>query len=301
MLKNGYITRGDVPARRTTKPLGLKPGHLYTRLQQPNFFGWATQQLAARYGAATGRARRAEGDDDARPAAAGARAPRGRRRPAHVDRPCDGASSRSTRAPARSRRWSDYLPNGRQLQFNLATQAHRSTGSAFKPITLATALNEGASLYSIFYGPPEIYITDPQCATNGGPWDVHNSGDESAGTMNLIGATASSVNTIFAQLIAKVGGQERRADGALAWGSRAPARNFMPVCAITLGSVGFTPLELTDVYATIAVGRDPPRTAGVRDAFAARTRSVLGKLSTAGRSVLSAEPRRRAHVCAARA
>ncbi len=57
----------------------------------------------------------------------------------------------------------DYLPNGRQLQFNLATQAHRSTGSAFKPITLATALNEGVSLYSTFYGPPEIYITDPQC------------------------------------------------------------------------------------------------------------------------------------------
>ena len=59
----------------------------------------------------------------------------------------------------------DYLPNGKQLQFNLATQAHRSTGSAFKPITLATALNEGASLYSSFYGPPELYITDPQCRT----------------------------------------------------------------------------------------------------------------------------------------
>ena len=54
----------------------------------------------------------------------------------------------------------DYLPSGRTMQFNLATQAHRSTGSSFKPITLATALSEGDSLYSTFYGPPELFITD---------------------------------------------------------------------------------------------------------------------------------------------
>ena len=77
------------------------------------------------------------------------------------------------------------------MQFNFATQAHRSTGSAFKPITLATALSEGDSLYSTFYGPPELFITDPQCATNNGPWDVHNFADEAAGTMNLLDATAT--------------------------------------------------------------------------------------------------------------
>ena len=49
MLKNGYITRSQFQTARN-KPLGLRPGHLYTRLQQPNFFGWATQQLAAKYG-----------------------------------------------------------------------------------------------------------------------------------------------------------------------------------------------------------------------------------------------------------
>ena len=48
----------------------------------------------------------------------------------------------------------NYLPSGRTMQFNLATQAHRSTGSAFKPITLATALSAGDSIYSTFYGPP---------------------------------------------------------------------------------------------------------------------------------------------------
>src|SRR5207248_2171597 len=99
----------------------------------------------------------------------------------------------------------NYLPSGRTMQFNLATQAHRSTGSSFKPITLATALSQGVSLYSTFYGPPELFITDPACATNNGPWDVHNFADEAAGTMNLLDATANSVNTIFAQLISRVG------------------------------------------------------------------------------------------------
>ena len=179
----------------------------------------------------------------------------------------------------------DYLPNGKRLQFNLATQAHRSTGSAFKPITLATALNEGVSLYSSFYGPPELYITDPQCATAGGPngyWDVHNSGDESAGTMNLLGATANSVNTIFAQLIAKVG-VSRVVQMAHWMGVTSTGNDFPPVCAITLGSVGFTPLELTDVYATIASGgvhHAPQAFETVRGP----NNRLLGKISTAGQA-----------------
>src|SRR5207244_12355946 len=154
----------------------------------------------------------------------------------------------------------DYLPSGRRMQFNLATQAHRSTGSSFKPITLTTALSEGVSLYSTFYGPPELFITDPACATNNGPWDVHNYADEAAGTMNLLDATASSVNTIFAQLIAKVGVRNVKAM-AHRLGITSSGADFRTVCAMTLGSVGFTPLEMADVYATLASGgmQHPPQ------------------------------------------
>ena len=178
----------------------------------------------------------------------------------------------------------DYLPDGRHLQFNLATQAHRSTGSAFKPITLATALDEGASLYSSFYGPPELLITDPQCVDQNGPWDVHDCGDESAGTMNLLGATANSVNTIFAQLVAKAG-VSRVVQMAHWMGITSTGKDFPPYCSITLGSVGFTPLELTDVYATIASG-------GIHHAPQAfetvqgPNSKVLDKISTTGKEVL---------------
>ena len=181
----------------------------------------------------------------------------------------------------------DYLPSGQKMQFNLATQAHRSTGSSFKPITLATALSRGASLSSSFYGPPELLITDPACATNNGPWDVHNFADETAGTMSLLSATAYSVNTIFAQLISVVGVRNVQAmANHLGITEKADGPYFRRACAITLGSVGFTPLEMTDVYATFASGgvqHDPQAFEFIRGPNG----KVIDRLSTKGTRVLS--------------
>ena len=251
MWTRGYITRGQYRLAKRS-PLGLKLGTLYTQLHQPNFFGWATQELVDRFGE-----RQVERGGlkvtttlDPRMQALALHAVA-----SVLHTPTDPAAALVAIDPRNGavKAMVDYLPSGRKMQFNLATQAHRSTGSAFKAITLATALTEGVSLYSTFYGPPEIYITTPACRTNGGPWDVHNSGDESAGTVNLLSATAGSINTIFAQLIAKVG-VPQTVKMAHWLGITSTGVNFKPVCAITLGSVGFTPLELTDVYATIASG-----------------------------------------------
>jgi penicillin-binding protein 1A len=255
MWKNGYISAAQL-RRASQKSLELRPGHLYTRLQEPNFFGWATQQLAnnPRFGRQQvelgGLKARTTLDQRLQGLAVHAVS-------SVLHSPTDPAAALVAMDPRTGavKAMVDYLPSGRRMQFNFATQAHRSTGSAFKPITLATALSEGVSLYSTFYGPPELFITDPQCATNNGPWDVHNYGDEEDGTMNLLDATANSVNTIFAQLIAKVGVRNVMAT-AKRLGVTEPigSQNFKPACAITLGAVGFTPLELTDVYATFADG-----------------------------------------------
>jgi len=251
MWKNDYITAKQL-RQATRKPLLLRPGHLYTQMHQPNFFGWATQELADRFGQ-----RQVERGGlkvkttlDPRLQALGLHAV------ASVLRsPADPAAALVAIDPRSGavKAMVDYLPSGRQMQFNLATQAHRSTGSSFKPITLATALSEGDSLYSTFYGPPELFITDRQCRNGYAPWDVHNYADEAAGTMDLVSATANSVNTIFAQLIARVGVRNVKAM-AHQLGITSTGNNFKTVCAMTLGSVGFTPLEMADVYATFASG-----------------------------------------------
>jgi penicillin-binding protein 1A len=259
MWKNGYISASQL-RRATRKKLQLRPGHLYTELHQPNFFGWAEQELASRFG------QRQVGLGGLR--ARTTLDPRLQALATHavssvLHTSTDPAAAIVAMDPRTGavKAMVDYLPSGRTMQFNLATQAHRSTGSSFKPITLATALSEGVSLYSTFYGPPELFITDPQCATgpNSGPWDVHNYADEAAGTMNLLDATANSVNTIFAQLIAKVGVRNVKAM-AYRLGITSSGANFKTVCAMTLGSVGFTPLEMTDVYSTFADGgvQHPP-------------------------------------------
>jgi penicillin-binding protein 1A len=282
MWRNGYITEGKLRSA-TRKSLELRPGHLYTQLHQPNFFGWATQQLANRFGQRQVElgGLKVQTTLDPRLQALALHAVTG-----VLHTSTDPAAALVAIDPQTGavKAMVDYLPNGRKMQFNLATQAHRSTGSSFKPITLATALSEGDSLYSTFYGPPELFITDPQCATNNGPWDVHNYADEAAGTMNLLDATANSVNTIFAQLVAKVGVRNVVAMGHRL-GITSSGRYFRPVCAITLGSVGFTPLEMADVYATFASGgiQHPPQAfESVRGANG----KLLGKLSTSGKRIL---------------
>jgi penicillin-binding protein 1A len=251
MWKNGYITAAKLRSAEK-KPLLLRPGHLYTQLHQPNFFGWATQQLAESLSQ-----RQVElGGLKARTT---------------LDTRLQGLALHSISSVLRTstdpaaalvaidprngavKAMVDYLPSGRRMQFNFATQAHRSTGSSFKPITLATALAEGDSLYSTFYGPAELHITTPACQDKNGAWDVHNFSDEESGTFNLLDATANSVNTIFAQLIAKVGVRNVKAM-AHNLGITSSGQNFKTVCAMTLGAVGFNALEMADVYATFASG-----------------------------------------------
>jgi penicillin-binding protein 1A len=284
MWKNGYISASTL-RRATRMKLGLRPGGLYSNVQQPNFSGWAEQKLVQRFGHREVELGGLQVRTTLNPRlqALALRAAR-----SVLRRPTDPATAIVAIDPRNGdvRAMVDYLPSGHKTQFNLATQAHRSTGSAFKPITLATALREGVSLNSSFYGPPQLYITTPECATGpkSGPWDVHNYADEAAGTTNLLGATANSVNTIFAQMIAKIGVRPVVAM-AHRLGITSRGRYFQPVCAITLGSVGFTPLEVTDVYATFADGgihHAPQALASVREPTGRRLR-----LTTPARRVLS--------------
>jgi penicillin-binding protein 1A len=126
----------------------------------------------------------------------------------------------------------------------------RESGSAFKAFTLATAMQRGYSMTTQYWnGPSTIGIPDcPDPEQPDGIWHPVNAGDGEAGTFTLAGATAHSVNTVFAQLIAELG-PSSVVDMAHRLGIRSPLPD---ACSITLGSVAVNPLEMTNAYATIA-------------------------------------------------
>jgi penicillin-binding protein 1A len=140
--------------------------------------------------------------------------------------------------------------NWRKNKINFATMeggSGREAGSAFKAFTLAAAMQAHYSLNAVWSGPNSITIKDcPDPTSSDGYWHPVNA--EGAGTYSLALATAHSVNTIFAQVIAQLGPQ-KVVDMAHALGIRS---ELPDVCSITLGSVAVNPLEMTNAYATLA-------------------------------------------------
>jgi penicillin-binding protein 1A len=279
MLAAGDITHAQY-AKAVASPLGLKPGELYEAQRHPNFFGWATDQLIEKFGA-----RRVEEGGlrvrttlDPRMQAWAREAIRSVLRV--KSDPAAAVVSIDPRTGA-VKAMVTYIPDGRQMKFNLATQATRQAGSAFKPFVLATAVNQGISVYTSFNGPPSLTIEDPKCSTNGVPWDVHNYADETAGYMNLLDATAHSVNTIYAQL-SDIVGPQNVVTVAHKMGIKS---DLKAVCSITLGTNAVNPLEMTNAYATLAargIHRDPQAFEQVRGPNG----GVIGRLKAPGARTL---------------
>jgi len=247
MLNNHVLARAGWRYARK-QPLELHPGTLYKTIHEPYFFGYVDQQLVSQYGQrlveSGGLRVHTTIDPKLQRLALQTLAQ-------HLPSKSDPASALVAIDPrsGKVRAMGVYVPSGERIQFNLASQGHRQAGSAFKPFTLAATLEHGSSLYTYLNGPPELIITDPRCQDGyHQPWDVHNNADETAGTMNLIDATANSVNTIFAQLVTQVG-----PSAVVRMAHRLGIQsNLDSVCSITLGTQAVSPLEMTTAYATLA-------------------------------------------------
>ena len=228
------------------EPLGLRPGRRYRAVAAPAFFGAAVRSLVARDGAGIARRGglrvrttldpRLEGRANAalRTWLGAASDPAGAL--VAIDPGTGAVRAMATTAP--------------DMPFNLAGDARRQAGSAFKVFTLAAALEAGIPLDSVWNGPPSLTIPDRRCLNATGAWTVHNFADEGSGTMTLAQAIAQSVNTIFAQVAVRVG-PARIVAVAHRMGVRSP---LTPVCSITLGPEGVSPLEMTSAFATLAAG-----------------------------------------------
>ncbi|HEX2118396.1 MAG TPA: transglycosylase domain-containing protein, partial [Acidimicrobiales bacterium] len=142
----------------------------------------------------------------------------------------------------------------------------RQPGSAFKPFTLAEALEDGMGLDKTYRGPGRY--TYPNCRGNG--CTVHNVESGGYGSLDLRRATAYSVNTIYAQLIQDVGVKDTaemahrlgitmvNPEGKLPNGE-----DYGP--SLTLGAAEVSPLDMAAAYGVFAArGMQHPASPVVR-------------------------------------
>ncbi len=135
-------------------------------------------------------------------------------------------------------------------QFNLAADGHRQPGSTFKAIDLADALSRGVDPNSTYY----VSKTLPKGWLAAEPnYEVKTfEGTSLNKSINLVQATLASDNTVYAQLAADLG-EETVTQTAYKLGVKTHLSSY-PAEALGGLTYGVTPLEMADVYATLADG-----------------------------------------------
>ena len=140
----------------------------------------------------------------------------------------------------------DYLARPR----NAATQDTAQAGSTFKPFTLVAHLESGNSLESFYDGRNRAPV-------EGFPEGVRNYGDSSFGRIDVVEATAKSVNSVYAAMNVEVGASTTAQVAVRAGLPEDTAGLLGPefeTPANVLGTASPTPLDMAEAYNTFAAG-----------------------------------------------
>ncbi len=134
----------------------------------------------------------------------------------------------------------DYHPGG----FDRSWRALRQPGSAFKPILYAAAIEaRKITAATVINDSPEVYDL----------WKPQNyEKEEFRGPVRVRTALADSINTVAIKVLSEVGLDQARAV-ATRVGITSPIAPDVGL-SLALGSLGVTPLELANAYATFASG-----------------------------------------------
>jgi penicillin-binding protein 1A len=246
MAQLHYITAAEASTAERA-PLETHPGDFYTTKREHFFFEYVREQLLHRYGKETveqgGLKVYTTIDLHMQELARNAIADT-------LDEPGDPASSIVTIDPhngdieamAESESFDES-------QFNLAADGHRQPGSTFKAIDLADALSRGVDPNTTFY---DSHTLLPGWLAEEPKYEVKTFGGEQNGNINLVRATLKSDNTVYAQLAADLG-EESITQMAYKMGVKT---HLIGNPGQALGGLeyGVTPLEMADVYATLADG-----------------------------------------------
>jgi penicillin-binding protein 1A len=138
----------------------------------------------------------------------------------------------------------------REQPFNLATQGQRQPGSAFKPFTLVTALEQGISPDTVYASQPKELPFQMPGVKAPQQFVVHNYNDSYLGSASIATATTYSDNSVYAELGLKVG-TENIAKTAHAMGIETPISTNP---AMILGGLkqGVSPLDMAHAFQTLA-------------------------------------------------
>jgi penicillin-binding protein 1A len=121
----------------------------------------------------------------------------------------------------------------------------RQGGSAFKPFVLAEALRQGWKLSDGLSGPAMMTFQPPDVTEE---WEVSNYEKGAFGWVSLLDATAYSVNTVYAQLVLRVG----PANVARLANEMGIRSELAAVPSIALGTQDVSVLDMTNAYLTLA-------------------------------------------------
>ncbi len=247
MAEQHYISAAQASATERA-PLEVHLGAFYSQRSEPFFFEYVREQLLHRYGAKAVE----QGGLKVYTTINLDKQRLARKAIAEVlDEPEDPAAAIVTIDPhngdieamAESESYE-------KSQFNLAADGHRQPGSTFKAIDLADALSRGIDPSSTYY---LSHTLAPGWLPTYPTYEVKTfEGTSLNKSINLIDATLTSDNTVYAQLAADLG-EQTVTQTAYRMGVKTHLSSF-PAEALGGLTLGVTPLEMADVYATLADG-----------------------------------------------
>jgi penicillin-binding protein 1A len=247
MAELHYVTDAQASAAEAA-PLEVKHGSFYSQRKEDFFFEYVHQLLIKRYGATAVD----EGGLKVYTTISLHLQRLARKAIAEVlNEPNDPASAIVTLNPANGDiEAMAESESYERSQYNLAADGHRQPGSTFKAIDLAEALTRGIDPNTTDYFshtlPAGWLSIEPK-------YEVKTfEGTSLNKSINLVDATLTSDNTVYAQLAADLG-EQSITQMAYKLGVRTHLSSY-PAEALGGLTLGVTPLEMADVYATFADG-----------------------------------------------
>ena len=233
-------------AQAMRRPLGVERGTFYIARREQYFFDYVKQELIDRYGVNTVRqgGLKVYTTVDLKLQQAARKAIANR-----LNLPNDPASAIVSIDPKNG-----YIKamasSGRyaKSKFNLAAQGRRQPGSAFKTMALMTALRRGVDPRATRYVSKPLKFNDERY----GPIETKTYSNSYSGSIDLVKATTTSDNTVYMQLALDLGPDAvKRTARDMGITSRLDGYPAETLGGLTLG---VSPLEMANAYATIASG-----------------------------------------------